>query len=171
MSCLLFHQHSMVFFCLYLIPFVFLISCISLTLTVSVPVHLHHLPRSVCAHGPTAILLFYLILLFLFYLSFLLCFFLTMFLSYFVCMSVSPSPDVNPIHLSRSPSHALLPLTVLFFFQVNLQLLAVTPAILSLFFVQGLSRTVISVVKNSSRGRFVESTGLVLTCFSLLSNY
>ena len=45
--------------------------------------------------------------------------------------------------------------------QVNLQLLAVTPAILSLFFVQGLSRTVISVVKNSSRGRFVESTGVV----------
>ena len=46
-------------------------------------------------------------------------------------------------------------------FKVNLQLLAVTPAILSIFLVQGLSRTLVTVVKNSSRGRFVESTGTV----------
>ena len=45
--------------------------------------------------------------------------------------------------------------------QVNLQLLAVTPAVLSLFAVQSLARWAITAVKSSSKGRFIESTTVV----------
>ena len=45
--------------------------------------------------------------------------------------------------------------------QVNLQLLAVTPAFFSVMLLQQFSRFVIAGVKSSSRGRFVESTSVV----------
>ncbi len=42
--------------------------------------------------------------------------------------------------------------------QVNLQLLAVTPAILSVFLLHSFSKTLLAAVKSSSRGRFIESS-------------
>lgn len=45
--------------------------------------------------------------------------------------------------------------------QVNLQLLAVTPAILLLFVIQISSKMVVSGIKSSSRGKFIESTSAV----------
>ena len=45
--------------------------------------------------------------------------------------------------------------------QVNLQLLAVTPVILTFFFLQSFTRTVIAAMKSTSRGRFIESTAVV----------
>lgn len=45
--------------------------------------------------------------------------------------------------------------------QVNLQLLAVTPAIMSLFFVQMISKGTLNIIKTSSRGKLVESSKAV----------
>lgn len=45
--------------------------------------------------------------------------------------------------------------------QVNLQLLAVTPAVLALFSVQALVKTVLQAVKSASRGKQVESITVV----------
>jgi len=45
--------------------------------------------------------------------------------------------------------------------QVNLQLLAVTPAIFSIILIQQIARTVVAAAKSSSRGRFIESTTAV----------
>jgi hypothetical protein len=45
--------------------------------------------------------------------------------------------------------------------QVNLQLLAVTPAILLIFLLQVSSRMIISGIKSSSRGKFIESSSAI----------
>jgi hypothetical protein len=45
--------------------------------------------------------------------------------------------------------------------QVNLQLLAVTPAVLSLLLAQAVSRSIFNAVKSSSRGRLLESSSVV----------
>ena len=45
--------------------------------------------------------------------------------------------------------------------QVNLQLMAVTPAVLSLVLVQWVGRTVLAAAKSSSRGRLIESASVV----------
>ena len=45
--------------------------------------------------------------------------------------------------------------------QVNMQLLAVTPAVLSLLMVQVVVRQVLNTIRSSSSGRFVESTGAI----------
>eukprot|EP01038_Epipyxis_sp_PR26KG_P007397 gene7397-10082_t len=45
--------------------------------------------------------------------------------------------------------------------QVNLQLLAVTPAILSIISLQVISKTIIAMIKSTSRGRIVESISVI----------
>ena len=93
-----------------------------------------------------------------------------------VCMYELKYTSSSLLHLLTSPHLSSLPpslppISLLSHFssQVNLQLLAVTPAILSIFLVQGLSRTLVTVVKNSSRGRFVESTGILTPTVTVTS--
>ena len=45
--------------------------------------------------------------------------------------------------------------------QVNLQLMAVTPAVLSIVLIQWVGRTVLAAAKSSSRGRLIESASVV----------
>lgn len=45
--------------------------------------------------------------------------------------------------------------------QVNLQLMAVTPAVLSIVLIQWTGRTVLAAAKSSSRGRLIESASVV----------
>ncbi len=45
--------------------------------------------------------------------------------------------------------------------QVNLQLMAVTPAVLSIVLIQWAGRTVLAAAKSSSRGRLIESASVV----------
>ena len=45
--------------------------------------------------------------------------------------------------------------------QVNLQLMAVTPAVLSIVLIQCVGRTVLAAAKSSSRGRLIESASVV----------
>ena len=76
----------------------------------------------------------------------------------------SYNPTLTTIPLTNQPTHLTTIQAIDELFnanQVNLQLMAVTPAVLSLFLIQWISRTLLAAVKSSSRGRLIESASVV----------